>query len=216
MKEWKQVFARVVQLIFFAIQLIGCVMLSLLLLNIPCRLCGYKHIFHVILPEKIQGLYGIKLDKPFVDKNAVREGDHYNVSCEGKPCKSIQVYVVEKSGEPYVERIEIVSTLSFGEVISLLTEKYGEANVSDERCCIFMDWRSWNWIGVHESRPSDISCDSTTDIPFVKYGSSDKWSPSSRFQGEVRITAFGKLSHQKSEAEEDAKKEARKREIDAL
>jgi hypothetical protein len=79
MKEWKQVIIRIVQLAWI-----------LMLLNVPCWFCGYKHIFHLILPAKIQGLYGIKLDKPFIDESAVREGDHYNVSCEGKPCKVLK------------------------------------------------------------------------------------------------------------------------------
>ena len=77
-----------------------------------------------MLPAKIQGLYGVKLDEPFVDESAVREGDCFKVLCEGKPCKSINVEVADLSGRPYVISIHVESDLGLGKVLCLLKEKY--------------------------------------------------------------------------------------------
>lgn len=214
MKKWKDVVAIVGLLISW-------VMLSVFLLSIPCLLCGYKHIFHVILPAKIQGLYGIKLDKPFVDESAVREGGHYNFSCEGKPCKSIKVCVVEKSGKPYVESIEIVSTLSLDQILSLLTEKYGKAEVRNGQY-YFTDWRSWNTITVWESvtHSSYNPFTGFTDIKYIppeeRWKPINDWGPGHKIEREVCILAWGQLHMQQLEKEEDAKKKAREKEIDAL
>ena len=77
-----------------------------------------------MLPAEIQGLYGVKLDEPFVDESAVREGDCFKVLCEGRSCKSIRVEVVDLSGRPYVASIHVESDLELGKALYLLKKKY--------------------------------------------------------------------------------------------
>jgi hypothetical protein len=129
--------------------------------------------------------------------------------------------VVEKSGKPYVVRIEIVSTLSLDQILSLLTEKYGKAEVHNGNY-IFTDWRSWNTIKVSES-VIHLSYNPITGFPDIKYIPPEErwkpinnWGPDHKIERKVYIEASGQLHMQQLEKEEDAKKKAREKEIDAL
>ena len=139
MKEWKNVVAKVGLLI----SCVWCVMMGAFLLSIPCWLFGYKHIFHVILPAKIQGLGGMKLDKP-INKNG---------SCVNTLFKSINAEVTYKNGKAYVREIHAESTRELTYILSLLEDKYGKPT-RNEDSYFFTDWRSWNFIVVTPD-PSD-------------------------------------------------------------
>ena len=110
---------------------IWCLLWSILfLLGISCALLYWPHYFgwhsplDWILPTKVQGLYGVKLDEPIVDDTATREGNHFNISCDAKPCKSIRAEVVDISGKPHVVSIHVESYLQLGKVLCFLNEKY--------------------------------------------------------------------------------------------
>ena len=147
-------------------------------------------------PSKIRGLYGVKLDEPFFDKTAVREGNHFDVSCEGKPCKSIRADVIDKSGKAYVTEIGVVSKFSLDHVLSLLTEKYG----IEPRKRVFDDYSGATTYYYFDDRKNSIMV--------YERGR------------EVYIHAYGKLHFEQwekqQENEDRIRREARKREIEAL
>ena len=191
----------------------------LMLLSVPCWLCGYKNIFHVILPAKIQGLGGVKLDRPLNRKNAIREGDHYNVSCENTPFKSIRAEVVEKKGKSYVRSIHAEPRQDFGYILSLLKEKYGEPEYSstsstslfgddiESKNYFFKDWRSWNCIMVSVTR-------------YYKKGRPvgymGTYPPDTEINTTVDIHAYGQLKYEQINAEIADDKARRNRDLNSL
>lgn len=204
MKKWKDVYAIVGSLISY----IG---LSVFLLSIPCWLCGYKHIFHVILPAKIQGLGGIKLDKPFINKN---------VSCVNTPFKSINAEVTYRNGKAYVRTIHAESTRELSYILSLLEEKYGKpTRIKDSDSYFFEDWRSWNYIVVTPD-PSLFKSSSETLRQFFPPPESNPWSQ--EFGQEqnkvltVKIDVFGQLWHEECEKVKSNEEERRKHDLNSL
>ena len=206
MKEWKNVVAKVGPLIYC----VWCVMMGAFLLSIPCWLFGYKHIFHVILPAKIQGLGGMKLDKP-INKNG---------SCVNTLFKSINAEVTYKNGKAYVREIHAESTRELTYILSLLEDKYGKPK-RNEDSYFFTDWRSWNFIVVRPD-PSDPSffSSSKTLRQFFPPPESKPWSE--EFGQEkikvftVKIDVYGQLWHEECEKEMMDDEARRKHDLNSL
>ena len=119
---------------------------------------GWHSLSDYILPAKIKGLYGIELDKPFVDVTAKREGDHYYVSCTNKGCRSIRVDVVDIKGRAYVTSIHVERADVYADLVddwtsldeahacekveTMLKLKYEREPTFKKGVAYFYDWRS--------------------------------------------------------------------------
>ncbi|MBQ4199176.1 MAG: hypothetical protein II649_04770 [Kiritimatiellae bacterium] len=141
-------FGYILCIIFFAVVIFS-------VLSCLSDWLGYKNLFHVILPAKIQGLNGVKLDKPFTNKAALKNGNQYNLFCGNTLFKNLYARVINRKGEDYVISIHAESTRKISYILSLLENKYGKPTQNKDSY-IFSDWRSWNLIVV---RPSPLDSD---------------------------------------------------------
>ena len=207
---------------FVALCLSIWLVLGLLFPSVP-HFYGWHSLSDYILPAKIKGLYGIELDKPFVDGTAKREGDHYYVSCTNKGCRSIRVDVVDIKGTAYVTSIHVErDDAGFAEFVdnwtwldeasacemieTMLKLKYEREPTFKDGVAYFHDWRSSNFI--------------TVERPIIRDLSSSRFQCSGSLkrivERDVVISAYGKLWHKQQAKEKEIQKSKFQAEIDAL